>query len=167
MIHVSEKRADREKPADDSCGLCGAVTPRDEAGIPYIICQPCYRRFLKVSSVYRKQLDELPFGVIDLDSNATVLAYNRTEANLARLQAENVIGKNFFTEVAPCTAVQEFQGRFHEFMLGRERTMRFNFTFGFKHGPVEVEIFFLRGSDGDDLNSGERSARIIVKRVRE
>jgi len=69
------------------CGLCGAATLRDEGGTPYIVCQPCYNKFLSVSPVYKRQINELPFGVIELDSQATVLAYNRAEAELAQLQS--------------------------------------------------------------------------------
>lgn len=147
------------------CGLCGNPTAFDEEGVSYIICQPCYTKFLSLSAVYKKQLDELPFGIIDLDPQATVMAYNRAEANLSRLQAEQVIGRNFFTEVAPCTAVKEFQGRFREFISGGERTMRFSFTFSFRHGPVDVEIFLLRGNTERELHRAEHLTRIIVKRV--
>lgn len=82
-----------------------------------------------------------------------------------RLRAEKVVGRNFFTEVAPCTAVKEFQGRFNEFLAGSERTLRFNFTFSFKHGPVEVEIFFLRRAEDLEIPQEDRHTRIIVKRV--
>ena len=156
----------REEPDSVGvCGLCGTPTTLDEGGVPYIICQPCYRKFLSISAVYKKQLDELPFGIIDLDAQATVTAYNRTEADLAQLQAEKVIGRNFFTEVAPCAAVKEFQGRFQEFIDGDEQTMRFNFIFSFRHGPVEVDIFFLREKADCDINPTERNTRIIVKPV--
>ena len=162
---LTEEVNKEEINGNGECGLCAASTELDEEGIPYIICQPCYNKLISVSAVYKKQLDELPFGVIDLDSQATVLAYNRAEADLARLQAEKVIGRNFFTEVAPCAAVKEFQGRFHEFMLGDDRTMRFKFTFSFRHGPVEVEIFFLRDDATRNLARNERHTRIIVKRA--
>lgn len=150
----------------DLCGLCGEATARDEEGIPYIICRSCFNRMLKVSPTYKRQLDELPFGVIDLDREATILAFNKTEAELAKLQAEKVIGRNFFTEVAPCTAVKEFEGRFQEFMHNDEQMMRFDFTFSFKDAPVAVDIFFLRVNAQRNLDTGEpHAARIIVKRI--
>jgi hypothetical protein len=61
--------------------------------------------------------------------------------------------------------VKEFQGRFHDFMLGQEKMMRFDFTFGFRHGPVKVEIYFLRRGLIGEFSPDERIARIIVKRV--
>lgn len=149
----------------EGCGFCGISTGVDEEGISYIICQPCYSKFINVSAAYKKQLDELPFGVIDLNAQATIMAFNRVEADLAQVQAEKVIGKNFFTEVAPCAAVKEFQGRFHEFIIGTEQTLRFNFTFSFRHGPVDVEIFFLRNSMKRAVNQNEQHTRIIIKRL--
>lgn len=147
------------------CGLCGNTTELDEEGVAYIVCAPCYCKFLNVSAAYKKQLDELPFGVIDLNAQATIMAYNKTEAELAQLQADEVMGRNFFTEVAPCAAVKEFQGRFHEFRESDELLMRFNFTFSFKHGPVAVEIYFLRWTQAPAPNLTERLTRVIVKRL--
>jgi photoactive yellow protein len=57
------------------------------------------------------ELDALPVGAILLDTEGRVLRYNRAEASLARLSPGEVIGRNFFSEVAPCTRVREFQGR--------------------------------------------------------
>ncbi len=91
-----------------------------------------------------QQIDELPLGLIELDGDATVLVYNRAEADLAHLKAESVIGRNFFTEIAPCTAVKEFQGRFNVFRASNEKMRRFNFTFHFAHGETEVEIVMVR-----------------------
>lgn len=164
-MYLLEKEVKQEKPHGGLCGLCGAATMVDENGTPYIICQPCHNRMIRVSSTYRTQLDKLPFGVIDLDAQATVLAYNRKESELSRLSPEKVIGRNFFTEIAPCTAVKEFQGRFNEFMQGHEQVMTFDFIFSFRDGPVEVEIFFLRGSSINGFSTDGHFARIVVKRV--
>ncbi|MDP2877664.1 MAG: EAL domain-containing protein, partial [Holophaga sp.] len=65
-----------------------------------------------VDSLEERSLDALPFGAIQLASDGTILQYNRYEEDLARRKASDVIGKNFFTQVAPCTDVREFAGRF-------------------------------------------------------
>jgi photoactive yellow protein len=49
-------------------------------------------------------LDELPFGVICLDEHGTIVQYNLAEARLARLDRSRVLGKDFFRQIAPCTA---------------------------------------------------------------
>ena len=48
------------------------------------------------------QLDELPFGVVGLDSDGIVEVYNRTEATNAGLDRDEVIGSSFFLSVAQC-----------------------------------------------------------------
>ena len=68
----------------------------------------------RIENLSESGLDALPFGAIRLDRNGTILAFNRAEADITGRRRESVIGKNFFTEVAPCTNVQEFAGRFRE-----------------------------------------------------
>lgn len=89
-----------------------------------------------------EQLDRLPFGVVTLDSNGRVIAYNDTESRLAGLPRESVLGRNFFGDVAPCTAVREFEGRFRDFAAGRTRMAleTFEFVFNFRHGAQRVVI---------------------------
>jgi photoactive yellow protein len=52
----------------------------------------------------------LPYGVIQLKGEGTVVGYNKTEASLSKLDPARVVGKNFFRDIAPCTAVKEFAG---------------------------------------------------------
>ena len=51
-------------------------------------------RVQQVESLTRPELDELPFGVIQVDRDGVVLAYNATEAKLAELDPDDVVGKN-------------------------------------------------------------------------
>ncbi len=92
----------------------------------------------------------MPFGAIVIDLGGAIIAYNQYEARLARQDREAVIGKNFFRDVAPCTAVQAFEGRLRAFVRSRDRVSeRFNYFFPFAHGAIEVMITFLklRGKD--------------------
>lgn len=100
-----------------------------------------------------QEIDQLPFGYIALDNQGKVLKYNRYEAELARLEQETVLGKNFFTDVAPCTQVQEFEGRFQDFASGQsdKSTMSFDFVFKFRHGAQNVRIGFIRSPRGDEI----------------
>lgn len=84
-----------------------------------------------LDTLSREELDELPVGVIQLDRDGTVLQYNETESNLARFNPAEVVGRNFFTEIAPCTAVRDFQGRFQEGVERRELDTTFAYQFRF------------------------------------
>jgi photoactive yellow protein len=107
-------------------------------------------RLWRLVDVPFEELDAMPFGAIVVDLAGGILAYNQYEARLARKDREAVIGKNFFRDVAPCTAVQAFEGRMRSFVKSKDRVSeRFNYFFPFAHGPVEVIITFLklRGKD--------------------
>ena len=96
-------------------------------------------------------LDEQPFGIIRLDSSGRILNYNLYEEKLARRSREEVVGKNFFFEVAPCTKVRKFYGRFLDGVERRSLKATFSFNFAFAHGDRKVEITLLYRSVDDSV----------------
>ncbi len=99
-----------------------------------------------------EQLDELPFGAIVIDESGTIHQYNEYETKLSRMDREKVIGKNFFRDVAPCTAVQAFEGRMRDFLRTKDRVSEsFEYFFPFLHGAATVEITFLRLPKGGQI----------------
>ena len=85
-------------------------------------------------------LDLLPYGIIVVDEEGRILYYNAREEQISQRRREDVLGKNFFKEVAPCTQVQEFYGRFEEAMRTVGLVANFNFKFPFPGRLREVEI---------------------------
>ena len=129
------------------------------------------------------QLDELPFGVIKVDKSGKILIYNAAEAELAGASRRRVIGKNFFTDVAPCTNVEAFATKFHKGIEAGGLNVVFPFVFTFPKGPMNVwvTLFYdgggrrrvdLRGEERGEAELGElvlvfvlgawRSARTLV-----
>ncbi len=103
---------------------------------------------IRGSEVDEATLDDQPFGVIRLDRSGRILGYNLYEEQLARLRREDVIGKSFFLEVAPCTQVRAFYGRFMDGVAKRSLKATFSFVFKFSHGERNVEItMFYRQQD--------------------
>lgn len=98
--------------------------------------------FGTVSRLGPDELDELPYGLICLDAQGRVVHYNDTESRLAKLPKDRVIGRNFFSEVAPCTRVREFEGQFYELVRdpARLRVRSFDFIFRFRHSEQHVTI---------------------------
>jgi photoactive yellow protein len=94
----------------------------------------------RIDQFSESELDGLPIGMIQLDATGKILRFNKTEAQLARLERDNQLGKNFFTEVAPCTKVKEFHGRFVEGLEKKQLFETFGFVFKFAHGPRHVAI---------------------------
>jgi photoactive yellow protein len=86
------------------------------------------------------ELDALPFGAIQLDPIGVVVSYNRYESELSRRPKAQVIGKNFFADVAPCTRVKKFHGAFEEGVARKQLNEVFDFTFNFPSGAREVRI---------------------------
>ncbi|MBD5636120.1 MAG: EAL domain-containing protein, partial [Candidatus Eremiobacteraeota bacterium] len=95
----------------------------------------------------------MPYGVITLDRLGTILRYNYTEAAFARRTTDGTIGLAFFTDVAPCTNVRAFKGRFDEFARARDSGVdRFDFTFAFRWGSQDVSITLLRKAEHEEIN---------------
>jgi photoactive yellow protein len=134
--------------ADVLCAWCGAWIRTGGIDHSHGICPACARRLRGIPDLSEAELDELPFGVIVLAGDGTVLAYNRAEEELAGRRSRDVIGRNFFTEVAPCTSVKAFQGQFETFCQGSEPSRTFQFTFRFPAGPLKVQILFLHKAAG-------------------
>ena len=96
--------------------------------------------FTKVNSISEAELDSLPYGVIQLDAVGVVLRYNAFEAGLSGLTRQTVVGKNFFKQVAPCTDLQQFYGRFRDGVASGTLHCTFRFHFAFKRNPRDVTV---------------------------
>lgn len=88
------------------------------------------------------ELDALPYGLVTLDAEGRVLHYNDTESRMVGLPKEQVIGRSFFTDVAPCARVREFEGRFRDLVRDPMgvRVQTFDFVFRFPRQEQQVTI---------------------------
>lgn len=96
------------------------------------------------------EADRLPFGLIRLNRVGRVLLYNQAEADLAGFRPEQVVGRNFFIDIAPCTRVQEFYATFLEGVAARSLDAIFPFQFQFRNGKtkeVMISMFYSTQSD--------------------
>ena len=96
------------------------------------------------------ELDSLPVGMIQLDREGRVLKYNQAESDLTRVQPQDAVGKSFFDEVAPCTKVQEFHGRFVEGVEKKQLHTVFDYEFKFRDGRqknVVISMFYSGTTD--------------------
>ncbi len=93
-----------------------------------------------VDSMSEAELDKLPHGAIQLNTEGKVLKFNAYESKLANMKKESVIGKNFFKEVAPCTDVQEFYGRFRQGVREKNLHENFRYHFAFRQNPRDVTV---------------------------
>jgi photoactive yellow protein len=99
-------------------------------------------RIDEIDSASDQALDAAPFGVICIDADGTVLRYNLYEARLARLDANQVIGQDFFEDIARCTRGPGFEGHFRSVVAGTatEQDYRFDYVFDFAFGAQRVGV---------------------------
>jgi photoactive yellow protein len=115
-----------------------------------------YHQSQRIDSLSENDFDALPFGAIKLDIEGRILKYNLYESKLAEREAAEVIGQNFFTEVAPCTNVQEFAGRYRQGIAEGKLNTTFPYRFRFPNRIVNVAITLILNADGE-------SAWVFVK----
>ncbi len=117
--------------------------------------------------------DSLPLGVVVLNARGEVVIFNREEARLARRSRDRVIGRTFFTEIAPCMNVQELGMNFTR-NIGREPidvTIDFAFPFPFLEQPRDVTVrmlsFDVDGAPHACLLIQDISAQRSIERMKE
>lgn len=87
--------------------------------------------------------DELAFGVIGFDEHERVTVYNAFESGVSGLDPERVLGRDLFTEVAPCTNNALVAERFRE---GTDLDERLDYVFTFRMRPTPVRLRLLARS---------------------
>lgn len=85
------------------------------------------------------QLQDTAFGVIGMDADHQVVVYNRTESTFSGLLPERVVGRHFFSEVAPCTNNFMVAQRFED-EAEFDATIDYVFTLKMKPTPVKLRL---------------------------
>ena len=112
----------------------------------------------KLSSMDKGQLDNVAFGAIQLDGNGKIIQYNAAEGDITGRDPSAVVGKNFFTDVAPCTNSPEFKGKFDEGVKKGDLNTMFEYTFDYEMKPTKVKVHMKKALSGD-------SYWVFVKRL--
>ncbi|MFN3399101.1 MAG: ATP-binding protein [Ferrovibrio sp.] len=102
-----------------------------------------------VESLSNADLDRLPIGVLLLRRDGTVLRYNATESRFSGLLPEEVLGRNFFTEVAPCTSFSELRSGFESGLTAGTLNAVLYHTFRFPNRDMRVLVQMRVARDPD------------------
>ena len=94
------------------------------------------------------ELNDAPFGIVAVDDDGVVKFYNRYESEMSGVDRNQAVGKNFFTQLAPCSNNRIFLGRFKKGVRTGEMDERFNYTFTYKMRPTLVDIRLYRDEAG-------------------
>ena len=102
---------------------------------------------LDADAMTPEEIDALPFGMIQLDERGTVLRYSTPETRISGVTSDECVGRDFFVEIAPCTHVAEFYGRFVEGVRAERLDTTFNFQFAFRPPrDVQVRMFYSKAT---------------------
>lgn len=112
----------------------------------------------RLAGMSEADIDKLAFGAIQLDEKGTVLTYNLAEGEITGRNPQEVIGRNFFTEVAPCTNSPEFYGKFKAGVASGKLSAMFEYTFDYQMQPTKVKVHMKEAIRGG-------SYWVFVKRV--
>ncbi|NNM67528.1 MAG: photoactive yellow protein [Spirochaetales bacterium] len=105
-----------------------------------------------------KAVDNLAFGAVKVDAAGKILQYNVAEGDITGRDPKAVLGKNFFTEVAPCTNRPEFQGKFKEGVSSGNLNTLFEYVFDYNMKPTKVKVHMMKAVAGEGYF-------IFVKRI--
>jgi photoactive yellow protein len=92
----------------------------------------------------RTQADAQAFGVVQVTDEGVVKLYNRWESELAGVAVSAAEGRNFFTQVAPCTNNRLVFGKFKDGVQKGQLDAEFNYTFTYKMKPTNVALRLFR-----------------------
>ena len=96
-----------------------------------------------LSTMDEAALDGLPFGAVGLDSENMVELYNAHEERYSGLPRGIVVGRHFFSDVAPCMNNYMVAERLAEALL--DVTLPYVLTFRMRPTPVRLRL--LRASE--------------------
>jgi photoactive yellow protein len=95
-----------------------------------------------------QRAESLPFGAVLLDRMGKVAKYNKAEGLIAGRSPNEVIGKDFFNEIAPCAKGKRFHGEFLKFNRSGQANVMFDYKFNYKGADVAVKIHLKAQPDG-------------------
>jgi photoactive yellow protein len=104
------------------------------------------------------ELDALAFGAVELDRDGNIVRYNATEADISSRHQEGMVGRNFFTDVAPCTRSDAFEGRFRAGVKAGDLDVQFTYVLDHEMVPTEVRVRMHRVE-------GKDTYWVLIKRV--
>lgn len=102
-----------------------------------------------VSRLSDEDIDKLSFGAIEMDAMGKILRYNAMEGAITGRKPEEVIGKNFFREVAPCSYTPAFYGKFREGVTKGELSTMFEYVFDYQMKPTRVKVHMKKSLGAD------------------
>lgn len=102
------------------------------------------------------------FGLFELDAAGTVM-YSRIDPNSSNVSPlTDLIGRNFFDDIAASEEIAELRRRFRFFAKGTDAAEKFTFTYLSEQQPVNVKVLLTQVSQRDY----DRQKKMIIVDIR-
>lgn len=102
-----------------------------------------------IERLSRYQLDSLPFGVILIDREGTIMFYSQTESKKSGY-GEVPIGQNLFA-ISPCMASNDFRGRIKGALDEGPVDLEFGWSGDFDDPTRDLRLRVLSSSDNNGI----------------
>lgn len=89
-------------------------------------------------------LTPIPYGLMELDETGTVIYYRSENKGLFTRPESEIVGRNFFTDIAVVAEAKEFQNKIKDFTRNHLPAYSFTFTFELKHRRLPVKVLLAR-----------------------
>lgn len=138
-----------EEPSDDDEGASKDTSSEDaSSGERVDLTFQGDRLDAQLGQAVPEDLNRADFGIIKIDDDGEILFFNQYESDLSGVAPEDAVGKNFFTEIAPCTNNRLFRGRFKKGLRKDDLDATFTYTYTYRMRPTLVTIHLYRDSRG-------------------
>jgi photoactive yellow protein len=110
--------------------------------------QPAPQLTQRIGPLTEEEFAKLPFGAVKLNQDGVILKYNFHDGRSSGREPWEIIGQNFFTQVAPATNIEEFAGRFREGIRAGNLDVTFPYRVQSAGKRIDVEITLTMDLDG-------------------
>ncbi len=108
-------------------------------------------------------VDELPFGLVELDGADTVIYYKHDREAGADAQAPELVGRNFFTDVRPVAEAEGFKNLIRGFRQSHAPSRSFGYSFKLGGFVLSVRVLLARIHERSP-NGGRDSVLVHIKK---
>lgn len=101
-----------------------------------------------VEAMSAEQRNALPFGAIRLDANNIVQFYSDSEARDSGMGQRGQVGRNFFADIAPCFADDDYLGRIERARADGEIDIEMGHIGDFADDESEMRVRIVSAPNG-------------------
>ena len=109
-------------------------------------------------------ITEVPLGLVELDEAGTIIYYRR-EGSAAAPSKQEIVGRNFYTDVAPVADATEFRGTLAAFRRSHAPSQGFNFTFREGDGEMLTRVVLARVHEKSEAGGARGSLLVQIRRA--